>query len=130
LTVTLTPVDYESGVAAAYYRVDGGEWTEGTVLPAFRTWKRGGGSGTHTIRFYSMDVNANVEEVETESVLIDSINPATRDDAPSTPQGSDVLVTLTASDPLSGVAAVYYWVDGGSPTTGSTVSIDSQFVIS
>lgn len=49
VTVTLTPTDTASGVAATYYRVDGGAWQEGTQFLVDT-------DGKHEIEFYSVDV--------------------------------------------------------------------------
>ena len=58
-TVELTTVDAMSGVNATFYRVDGGNWT--IYTGEFSV----GGSGNHTVEYYSVDDAGNEEEVQT-----------------------------------------------------------------
>jgi hypothetical protein len=112
------------------YSLDGGAtWRRGGSVE-FRARKRGGGSGIQTVLFRGMDAAGN-EEPTTHSlqVLIDARAPVTTDDAPLTPQSSDVTVHLTAADSMfgvtacSGVAATRYSVDGGRWLSGTQVVV-------
>src|SRR5581483_9849150 len=53
----------------------------------------------------------------------DTTPPVTTSDAPSGWQTSEVTVTLSATDDLSGVASTYYTVDGGSTQTGTSIAL-------
>src|SRR5207247_514863 len=64
------------------------------------------------------------EANKTATVRIDTVAPATTDNAPAGWSKTAVTVTLAATDASSGVATTEYKIDGaGSFTTGSTVSL-------
>ncbi|MCR2804714.1 alginate lyase family protein [Paenibacillus soyae] len=58
----------------------------------------------------------------------DSTAPVTTDNAPAGWSNSDVKVELDATDAASGVEATYYSINGGKPSTGSTVLIEGEGV--
>jgi hypothetical protein len=60
-SVLLVPNDALSGIASTYYRIDGGQWTQGTLatLPFV--------GGPHTLEWYSIDVAGNVESAKSAS---------------------------------------------------------------
>ena len=135
VTVGLTAYDDEGGSgmsggsAKTEYSRDGGEtWIAGQTV-TYSIWKRGGGSGVHTLLYRSTDAAGNTEVTQSWDVLIDARPPLTSDDAPFGPQTGDVMVYFTAADSLfgvtacSGVAATWYSVDGGGWTEGAQVAI-------
>jgi hypothetical protein len=64
VTVTLLPVDALSGVAATWYRVDGGTWSQGAVPTLHVGHKRSSlGAGQHTLEYYANDVLGNTGPV-------------------------------------------------------------------
>src|SRR6185437_8428302 len=60
------------------------------------------------------------------TVKIDRTPPHTLATAPAGWQNSDVVVTLTPSDNMSGVKATYYTVDGENQRTGTSVPISAE----
>ena len=78
VTVSLTATDPNmpdaSGVAATYYEIDGGAWTEGTSLsipaPADHS-----NDGIHTVSYYSTDNAGNTEATQSCTVKIDTTPP-------------------------------------------------------
>ncbi|HAM73571.1 MAG TPA: hypothetical protein DCM86_18215 [Verrucomicrobiales bacterium] len=110
--VTLRATDNLTGVAATYYTVDGG--AQQTYAAPFNVT----GNLSHTITFWSVDNVGNVETPhKTASVKIDGANPVTSATVAGTAgtgtwYRSSVTVTLGATDPVSGVAATYYTLDG------------------
>src|SRR5687767_4146752 len=54
---------------------------------------------------------------------IDTTLPATIDDAPAGWRSSDVTITLSASDALSGIASTQYRVDGGAFQSGTSIVV-------
>src|SRR2546429_207587 len=65
-----------------------------------------------------------IETNKTATVRIDTLAPATTDNAPAGWSKTAVTVTLTATDASSGVATTEYKVDGAaSYTTGTSVAI-------
>ena len=120
-SLTLTPTDplaadgshsgMSGGSAGTQYSLDNGaSWQSGTTV-AFPRWKRGGGSGTFGVLYRSTDAAGNTEQTESTTVLID--NSAPTSSATLTAGGDPSTVTLTATDPDSGVASVWYSLDGG-----------------
>jgi hypothetical protein len=109
--VDLHASDATSGVAQTSYRLDGGAWQPFTG-PFFV------GPGRHVLEFYSTDRAGRTGGVESFDIDIDTTGPVTTR-VPSGTRGdngwfvSDVSITLSASDPGSGVAVVQYRIDGG-----------------
>jgi len=133
VTVQLTPIDSGSGMSGGlakteYSTDEGATWHRGTVV-TYGTWKRGGGSGLHSLLYRSTDAAGNLEEERSCEVKIDARPPRTTDDAPLTPQTHDVTVHLTAADSLTGVTAcsdvkeTWYSVDGAGWVKGSSATI-------
>lgn len=119
-TLTLTPSDSASGtsggLAKTEYSIDGGTtWLSGTSL-AFAAWKRGGGSGSYPVLVRSTDAVGNLETPHTVTVKVDGSHPTSADDAPGTVQSGPVTVHLKGSDAYSGVAFIWYSLDGGTWT--------------
>ena len=127
--------DAGSGVAVVWYRVDGGVWRyEGDgddMAVLFRTWKRGGNSGVHTVEYYCQDRAGNASDWGQSQVLLDGKPPVTTDDLPRNPatpgvpftSSLPVTVQLTATDPLSGVWQTWCTLDGAPFAEGTSVSI-------
>jgi hypothetical protein len=59
-------------------------------------------------------------------INIDRTDPTTTSDAPSAWQNSDVTVTLTPFDGLSGIDTTRYVLDGGAPKDGTSVSVTGE----
>ena len=58
--------------------------------------------------------------------VVDTIPPATTDDAPQKAVNHDIAVHLKATDSGSGVAATYFNVDGGAQQTGNSVTLTTE----
>jgi hypothetical protein len=132
--VTLTATDAGSGVAATYYKIDGGAQQTGNSVMLTS-------EGTHTLVYWSADWAGNVEQPHTVTVTIDKTPPVTTAAvSPAAPDGSNgwyvhpVTVTLSAYDNLSGVAKTEISLDGGSAwqsyAAPITLSQDSKYTIS
>ncbi|TMA00927.1 MAG: PKD domain-containing protein, partial [Methanobacteriota archaeon] len=117
VSVSLNASDATSGVAAIWYRIDGGGWT--LFAGPF-----GLAEGRHQVDYYAVDQAGNVEPVNSVDVGIDTTPPTTSASLSGTAGEngwyvSNVTVTLTASDGTSGVATLVYRVDGGAWLTYS-----------
>jgi hypothetical protein len=122
-TVTLDATDDLSVVARVEYsRDDGVTWQRGDSV-TYRVWRRGGGSGAHTLLYRSTDLAGNVEPTRSCMVLIDARPPVTLDDAPVAPQSGETEVHLRASDTLSGIQDTWYSLDGGPWRIGDVVTV-------
>jgi outer membrane protein assembly factor BamB len=114
--VSLTASDNLSGVAAKYFRIDGGATQ--TYTNAFAV----SGDGNHTVDYWSVDGAGNVAGAATVIVKIDTSAPLTQTSVSGTTgtngwYTTNTVVSLSASDPLSGVQTTYYKIDGGSTRT-------------
>ncbi|TLN07768.1 hypothetical protein FDZ74_12510, partial [bacterium] len=110
--VTLVGADALSGPAGTYFSLDGA-FPQLYTLPVSVS-----GEGTHTIAYWSTDAAGNVETSKTATVRIDTAAPVTTDDLPRVPWLREpVSVTLTTSETVSGLAALYYSADGAEATT-------------
>jgi hypothetical protein len=111
VTVSLTSLDFSSGVAGTMYSFDGTNWF--SYVGPFTV----SAEGATTVYYYSTDNAGNVEAVKTATIMIDTTPPATSISLSGT-QGlmgwytSDVTVTLSATDATSGVANTMYSFDG------------------
>ncbi|CAN7363274.1 discoidin domain-containing protein [Pseudoduganella sp. LjRoot289] len=124
-TVTFSATDSGSGVAATYFKVNGGAQQTGTAV-ALTT------EGTHALTYWSVDRAGNVEQQRTASVTIDRSAPVTSVSSnPAAPASGwyagDVALGLSvAADAGSPVAATYYTVDGGAQQTGNAVALSTK----
>lgn len=115
-SVELTAVDDISGVEQTFYSTDG---SYPTVV--YGGWFEITATGTHIIKFRSVDAAGNKEAPKFTAVWVDGTPPVT---ASSVVTGStSATVTLTPVDPHSGVASTYYSVDGGAEKTGKLVTV-------
>ena len=119
-TLTLTPTDGASGMsggsAKTEYSTDGGgTWVTGTSLAFTGHWKRGGGSGVYPVVVRSTDAVGNVETSHTLYVDVDTSAP-TSGATLGTVQSGQATVYLTGSDANSGVASIWYSLDGATWT--------------
>lgn len=117
--VTLSASDIHSGIAATYYQVNGGEVLSGNTVQLTQ-------DGTHTLTYWSLDKAGNIEEKQTKEIKIDKTAPNTTDNAPSTWQSGDVVVTLSATDTGSGLDDTHYQVNGGEVKSGNTVQFTQE----
>jgi hypothetical protein len=113
VTVTLSASDNLSGVAATYYAVDGGAPQTGTSISIDT-------EGTYAITFWSVDKAGNTETPHTATVMIDKTAPTISHAQSPDPNAngwnnSDVTVTFTCLDALSGIASC-----GPTPQTVTT----------
>ena len=122
VAVALTAKDATSGVASTSYSLDGVAGSGTTVNITT--------DGAHTVKYWSTDKAGNVEAQHTLTVSVDRTPPVTTAKVAGTSGNncwytSAVTVTLTATDPASGVASTSYSLDGvvGS---GTTVSITTD----
>jgi peptidoglycan/xylan/chitin deacetylase (PgdA/CDA1 family) len=127
VTIALTATDNTggSGVAAIYYTIDGS--TPTTSSPVYTAPFTV--SATTTVKFFSVDNAGNAEAVNSQTIQIDASAPTTTITCNGTTCSSGgynttpVTIALTATDNTggSGVAAIYYTIDGSTPTTSSPV---------
>ena len=117
VTVTLSPSDAASGVAATTWSLDGGAAHPGTSVPV-------SGDGVHTITYSSTDNAGNTESTRTATVRIDGAAPSAScaEDGRwfNTPAAT---ATIASSDGGSGVAKVEYRVDQGDWQAGASAPL-------
>ncbi|WP_159600654.1 OmpL47-type beta-barrel domain-containing protein [Agromyces humi] len=112
--------DAESGIAATYYEIDGGEaQTYGVPFTAELA------TGSHSITYWSVDLAGNAEAKRTTIVNVDDVAPSIVGVGSPAANGfgwnnTDVDVTFTCTDAESGVAGC------GPDGTVSTEGADQQ----
>lgn len=124
-TVLFNATDASSGVAASYFRLNGGEQQTGNAVTLTA-------EGIHTLTYWSVDWAGNVEQQQTVTVSIDKTAPVTA--ATSTPAlpkngwyAKEASVSFSASsDAASAVSGTYFKVDGGAQQAGNTVALNTK----
>ena len=121
--IKLTATDAGSGVAATYYKLDGGAQVTGTSITVTAR------SARTRFEFWSVDVAGNIEAAQDRDLhdhrpgAVDTTAPVTTSDAEAT-YVTAAAITLTATDAGSGVAATYYKLDGGAQAAGTSITVD------
>jgi outer membrane protein assembly factor BamB len=113
---SMTASDNLSGVANNYYRIDGGATLNYSSPVSISS------DGNHAVDYWSVDAAGNVSAVGTVPFKIDASAPLTLASGSGTAgtngwYRSAVLVSLAASDNLSGVQTTFYKIDGGTTKT-------------
>lgn len=129
---TLEATDRFSGVAVTEYRIDEGDWTDYAPFTS-------SSEGLHTIEYRSTDNLGHVESVNTLAVTVDDTAPVTSISV-GEPQyqtennlfiTSATMMTLAATDAVSGVAVTEYRINGGEWISYEpfNIQIDGQSLI-
>jgi large repetitive protein len=121
VAVELTATDSLSGVAKTYYSINGSEFVEETAFTVID-------EGLNKVSFYSVDNAGNVEEVKTAEVKIDSEVPETVSNVAAGWNQGEVVVELTATDSLSGVAKTFYSINGSEFVEGTVFTVAEEGV--
>ena len=106
VTLIVDAVDACSGVKEIRYNVDG----EAAIVPGNTATIAVNGDGLHTVTFGAADNAGNVEQAKMKTVSIDKTVPVITASVSPSPNGndwynSDVTVTFSCGDALSGVAS-------------------------
>jgi hypothetical protein len=81
--------------------------------------------GSHTYKAFAQDTAGNISS-STSSFVVDALAPTVSDNVPSGWQTSNIAVTFTCSDSVSGCSKVYYTTDDSSPSTTTSSYVDSS----
>jgi hypothetical protein len=121
VTVQLSATDLLSGVDKTYFSLDGGAPQASTSVVITD-------EGSHTLTYWSEDFAGNTELTHTTAVQIDKTAPITKTDAPADWIHQDITVQLAATDNQggSGIAGIYYSLDGGPQQTGTEVQVSGE----
>ncbi len=118
--VTLSVLDRGAGIKSTEYKLDEGQWTP---YQSFSV----SAEGTHLIEFRSLDKLDNLEPARFSKLIIDRTPPTTHliiGEPKKTEQDNVIIndntvISLSANDPLSGVASSEYRISGSSERKGS-----------
>ncbi|MDF2648692.1 MAG: Alpha,2-mannosidase [Paenibacillus sp.] len=124
VTVNLTAIDSDSGVAATYYTIDGGEQQTGTTIIVSE-------EGVHTLAYWSVDKAGNIEVQHMATVKIDKSAPEYSLTVGGNPFVLGTVFTddkmptflLTETDSLSGVASQTMTIDGVNYVNGTAYDL-------
>ncbi|MBD3243358.1 MAG: hypothetical protein GF331_22400 [Chitinivibrionales bacterium] len=105
----LTATDNKSGVASTHWIVDGGVEQSSHYYPIVVSIT---GEGSHTVEFWSVDMDGNVETSQTIDIGIDLTPPVTTCDRADGTYDAGTIFTFTLTDALSGPGGTAYAVDG------------------
>jgi peptidoglycan/xylan/chitin deacetylase (PgdA/CDA1 family)/N-acetyl-beta-hexosaminidase len=119
VSVGLSAVDAESGVATIRYTTDGSDPTASSpiYIGPFMV------SATTTVKYRAFDNAGNAESTNAQVIQVDTTAPVSSTSCNGSPcsgwYGAPVSVSLAAGDTESGVAAIRYTTDGSDPTASS-----------
>ncbi|MCD6142375.1 chitobiase/beta-hexosaminidase C-terminal domain-containing protein, partial [Candidatus Bipolaricaulota bacterium] len=129
--VTLTATDASSGIDAIKYTINGGGAEQEYTAPFTIS-----SNGQYTIDFYAIDNAGNTASEQSFSVKIDSTSPVSSVSISGTKEGNvyttDVTVSISRTDSMSGIAYTKYRVNGGTWTTYTapfTLSTDGTYTV-
>ena len=116
--VELTAKDDLSGIAATYYSLDDSEFLESTNFQVSE-------EGVNEVQFYSTDIAGNKEETKAGQVKIDKTVPLVSWSlANEYSLGTELSLTYSATDAVSGIASETLMVNGTNYTNGEAVLFD------
>ena len=128
--VTLTATDASSGIDAIKYTINGGAEQEYTAPFTISS------NGQYTIDFYAIDNAGNTAATSSFTIKIDSTSPVSSVSLSGTKEGNvyttDVTVSISRTDSMSGIAYTKYRVNGGTWTTYTapfTLSTDGTYTV-
>ncbi|UCH13671.1 MAG: hypothetical protein JSV22_11250 [Bacteroidales bacterium] len=111
IEIAITAVDGLSGVDKIYYSINNEDFKAYSESIPFSD------EGKYTLKYYSVDNVGNVEEVKTESFIIDLTYPQTVYEIDGLLNENyispDARIVLKSTDSLSGVNAIYYQINNG-----------------
>jgi len=121
-TVTFAATDASSGIAATYFKVNGGAQQTGNAVAL-------SAEGGYTLTYWSVDKAGNTEQPHAVTVVIDKSAPVTTVTAdPIAPQNgwymSNVSLAFAATDANAGTTT-YYTVDGGAQQSGTSLVLSA-----
>ncbi|MEM2147908.1 MAG: hypothetical protein QXJ94_04820 [Candidatus Bathyarchaeia archaeon] len=125
--ITLLATDEETNVTATYYRIDAELWQ--IYNQPFNL--SGLDDGAHTIQFYSIDYFENEENIKTQTVYLDSVEPSidtpTRYPSGEIEIGQAVKISVNATDSGSGIKEVIlqYSLNNGASWTNVNMTYNS-----
>ena len=111
VSVTITATDSQSGVGTVYSTIDAGSAATYTAPLSLSA------EGTHTVSHWSVDAVGNVEAMKSATVRIDNTPPVSGSNADAVWHKDDFLLSLAATDALSGPRTTYYRIGAGATTT-------------
>lgn len=119
VAVTLTAEDDLSGVEAIYYRLDGGDFVEGTMFTVHE--------GRHTVEFYSVDKVGNAETIQSIQINVDKTPPVVnvQIDQPEYTRLDSFVIHYDAYDPEpgSGLHTLVADLNGELVTDGQVIDL-------
>ncbi len=130
--VGLTATDPEVGVNVTMYRVDGGPTMVYGGTPFTLS-----GEGQHTVLYWSNDKLNHTEAQNSATIRIDSTLPTVQNSFTGPIGGNGyykgpVEFTMTGTDNLSGLANIYYRINGGATLVYSspfTIGVDGNYSV-
>lgn len=119
-TLTITSSDNLSDVAGTQYRIDGGQWADGSSVTL--------SDGIFTVDFLVRDAAGNSTTVS-QTVSVDTVSPVLTHRIAGRVGNSpwyvsSITITASAADPTSAVEAIEYRINGGEWQAGQTITAD------
>jgi fibronectin type 3 domain-containing protein len=127
ISVSLSWVEDQSGLAHAYYTTDGSDPKTSPTRAEYDLASPPMLNDGQRIRYYSVDKVGNEEVAHTSlPARVDMTPPTTTDNVPAGFVSHGVTVTLSASDATTGVAATYYVVGSANFPPGDPTDLEAR----
>ena len=121
-TVSFAATDESSGVAATYFKANGGAQQTGNAVAM-------SAEGTYALSYWSVDRAGNTEQPKSATVIIDKSAPVTSVTSNPAPQngwyGADVTLAFAAADANPG-ASTWFSVDGAAQQSGNSMLVSGK----
>ena len=124
LAIKLTPSDEMAGLKSTFYSMNGEGFEQYTTPFGFSE------EGSFNIKYYSVDMVGNVEDVKEHKFTVDLIPPETNFFVLGTSLDTVLsirsIIQLEANDNISGVKKLYYRIDAGKWTEYNSKKVPLQ----
>jgi hypothetical protein len=130
VTLLISCADTEGSCTQMQFSNDNSNWSTPESFATTKAWTLTSGDGTKTVSAKFKDNAGNWSIAYSDSIVLDTVQPATTTSPPGGTYGTGQSVSLVCDDGVgSGCGNIYYTTDGSNPTTQSSVYSGSIIIL-